>query len=146
MPHTVGGPLPVVARQGRQQQKYGEDGARLVAGCIPFRYLPDVPGPGGVRVLMITSRGGKGYVFPKGGWEEDESVENAARRETVEEAGVRGTVELPMLGTFVFQSVKADKLASAAKGRCVAYMFALLVSEELATWPEAKQRRRVWVS
>lgn len=30
----------------------------------------------------------------QGGWEDDESVEAAARRETVEEAGVRGTIEV----------------------------------------------------
>jgi 8-oxo-dGTP pyrophosphatase MutT (NUDIX family) len=30
----------------------------------------------------------------QGGWEEDESVTDAARRETVEEAGVRGVLEV----------------------------------------------------
>ena len=43
-----------------------------------------------VRVLLVTSRSGAGLVFPKGGWETDESCEAAAARETVEEAGVRG--------------------------------------------------------
>jgi len=142
MPHTVGGPLPVVARQGRERQKYGEDGARLVAGCIPVRYLPDVPGLEGVRVLMVSSRGGKGCVFPKGGWEQDESVEAAARRETVEEAGVRGDLEIPMIGTFAFRSGKSAP--NSGKGRCIAYMFALSVSEELVTWPEVQQRQRAW--
>jgi 8-oxo-dGTP pyrophosphatase MutT (NUDIX family) len=95
---------------------------------------------------MITSRNGKGYVFPKGGWEVDESVEVAAQRETVEEAGVRGELELPMLGTFAFRSGKAERQnASALKGRCIAYMFAMRVSEELNVWPEAQQRHRVWV-
>lgn len=30
---------------------------------------------------------------PQGGWEDDETLEYAAKRETVEEAGVRGTLE-----------------------------------------------------
>ena len=30
----------------------------------------------------------------QGGWEDDESVESAAQRETVEEAGVRGVLEV----------------------------------------------------
>lgn len=30
----------------------------------------------------------------QGGWEDDESLEAAARRETVEEAGVRGSIEV----------------------------------------------------
>ncbi|KAH7617995.1 putative Nudix hydrolase 13, mitochondrial [Nannochloris sp. 'desiccata'] len=150
MPHTVGGPLPTAARQGREQQKYTDNGARCVAGCIPIRYssstVHNTPsGAASARVLMITSRNGKGYVFPKGGWEVDESVEVAAQRETVEEAGVRGELELPMLGTFAFRSGKAERQnACALKGRCVAYMFAMRVSEELSVWPEAEQRHRAW--
>lgn len=62
--------------------------------CIPVRYNSGSGGAGGVEVLLISSRGGKGWVFPKGGWEADETVEAAARRETVEEAGVRGTIEV----------------------------------------------------
>jgi diphosphoinositol-polyphosphate diphosphatase len=152
MPHTVGGPLPTAARQGREQQKYTETGARCVAGSIPIRYSSSTEhntpsGAASARVLMITSRNGKGYVFPKGGWEVDESVEVAAQRETVEEAGVRGELELPILGTFAFRSGKAERQnACALKGRCVAYMFAMRVSEELDVWPEAQQRHRVWVS
>lgn len=137
MPHTVGAPPPTFARQGREQQKYGDDGSRLVAGCIPIRYLPGISGAAGVRICLISSRGGKGYVFPKGGWETDESVESAARRETVEEAGLRGVLE-PLLGQFEFNSGKAGR------ARCVAFMFAMSVSEELETWPEMKQRERRW--
>ena len=74
-------------------------------------------GPDGVQVLLITGRRhcsssnsssssssssaqaeGQGrplqWGFPKGGWEEDESAREAAARETVEEAGVRGVLEV----------------------------------------------------
>ena len=97
----VGGPQPLHARQGREMQRYSQDGARLVAGyvatpgclpvgarfrqcqniaalkiycrdsilvccnrCIPVR-VSKVNGKVEVSVLMITSRGGKGMVFPK---------------------------------------------------------------------------------
>ena len=93
---------------------------------------------------MISSRNGKGYVFPKGGWELDESVEGAAQRETVEEAGVRGELELPILGRFDFKSGKPEK-QTGQKGRCTAYMFAMVVSEELKRWPESRFRNRFWV-
>lgn len=59
-----------------------------------MRFLPGVNGPAGVEVLMITTRGGQSLVFPKGGWESDETVETAAQRETMEEAGVRGELEV----------------------------------------------------
>lgn len=64
--------------------------------CIPVRIQEDTAGASAsqVQVLLITSRGGKGWVFPKGGWEQDEVVEAAALRETIEEAGVRGRIEV----------------------------------------------------
>jgi len=39
---------------------------------------------------MVNSKHGDGLIFPKGGWETDESAEEAAARESMEEAGVRG--------------------------------------------------------
>jgi diphosphoinositol-polyphosphate diphosphatase len=142
MPHTVGAPAPTAARQGRERQKYGDDGARLVAGCVPVRFLGGRREAAAARVLLITSRGGRGYVFPKGGWELDETVETAALRETVEEAGVRGALELPSLGAFPFAAGKPGP--GAVGRRCVAHMFALRVSEELPVWPEAAARERRW--
>ena len=34
MPTSVGGPVPHQSRQGRQKQRYGLEGERLVAGCV----------------------------------------------------------------------------------------------------------------
>ncbi|GBF92992.1 nudix hydrolase mitochondrial [Raphidocelis subcapitata] len=146
MPTSVGGPPPTTARQGRSNQRYSDDGARLVAGCIPVRYKSGSGGADDVEVLLITSRGGKGWVFPKGGWEADETVEAAAKRETVEEAGVRGTIEHPKVGVFNFQSAKQARLNSTHQGRCAAHIFVLRVGEELEAWPEHSQRQRRWMS
>ena len=65
-----------------------------------MRFKPGVEGPEGVEVLLISSRKGKGHVFPKGGWEEDEGLSEAAMRETVEEAGVRGELEVGAAPSF----------------------------------------------
>ncbi|KAL3133300.1 hypothetical protein ABBQ38_007179 [Trebouxia sp. C0009 RCD-2024] len=143
--NVVGGPQPLHARQGREMQRYNQDGARLVAGCIPVK-VSKVNGKVEVNVLMITSRGGKGLVFPKGGWEADETVEAAAARETVEEAGVRGVLEDDMVGAYLFSSSKAARIQSAEPGRCLAHMFVMHVAEELPTWPEGSERKRVWCS
>jgi len=140
----VGGPPPLPAREGRENQRYSDNGERLVAGCIPVRCDPARPGPAGVRVLLVNSRGGKGLVFPKGGWETDEDMHAAAKRETVEEAGVRGKLEEPMVGIFPFYSGKASRLQQANQGRCIAYMFVMHVAEELPTWPEGDKRTRRW--
>lgn len=37
----------------------------------------------------------------QGGWEDDETVESASKRETVEEAGVRGVLEVGYPSVFV---------------------------------------------
>jgi len=39
-------------------------------------------------------------VWPQGGWETDESMEQAALRETIEEAGVVGSVEVSVCKHF----------------------------------------------
>lgn len=126
----------LVARTGRCQQRYAENGQRLVAGCIPVRH-----GFGGALEVMLVSGGeksrdkSKGWIFPKGGWEEDETAEQAATRESVEEAGVRGAVTQD-LGVFEFSSKSGSD--------CIARIFVLEVSEVLDAWPEQDKRHRIW--
>ncbi|KAI3865541.1 hypothetical protein MKW92_046413 [Papaver armeniacum] len=161
----------LVARTGRHQQRY-QDGCRLVAGCIPFKYREDDSGDSNckkiVEVLMINSSSGPGLLFPKveqilvsvllsmllktsgvittllGGWENDETVEEAAAREALEEAGVRG-VMMKNLGHYKFKS-KTHQDEFSPEGLCKAAMFALLVKEQLNSWPEQSTRVRTWLT
>ncbi|GAB2267136.1 Nudix hydrolase 16, mitochondrial [Dionaea muscipula] len=138
----------LVARTGRLQQRY-EHGCRLVAGCIPFRYRSSSGSDGSsenkiMEVLMINSNSGRGLLFPKGGWENDETVEEAAVREAMEEAGVKGEI-LGKLGLYDFKS-KTLQDENCPEGLCKAEMFALLVKEELQSWPEQNTRRRTWLA
>ncbi|GKV39640.1 hypothetical protein SLEP1_g47385 [Rubroshorea leprosula] len=138
----------LVARTGRLQQRY-EAGCRLVAGCIPFRYrnsdvTGDVDSKKVVEVLMINSPSGPGLLFPKGGWENDETVEEAAIREAVEEAGVRGNL-MDFVGYYHFKS-KTHQDEFSPEGLCKAAMFALFVTEELDAWPEQSTRTRSWLT
>uniref|UniRef100_K7KRE3 Nudix hydrolase domain-containing protein n=1 Tax=Glycine max TaxID=3847 RepID=K7KRE3_SOYBN len=57
-------------------QRY-DDGCRQVVGYQNKE----------LEVLVISAQKGNGMQFPKGGWESDESMEQAALRETIEEAG-----------------------------------------------------------
>ncbi|PWA82558.1 nudix hydrolase [Artemisia annua] len=138
----------LVARTGRHQQRY-EAGCRLIAGCIPFRFRHSEGSNGNksdkiLEVLMINSTSGPGLLFPKGGWENDETVEEAAVREAWEEAGVRGDL-MHFLGHFHFKSKTLQDECS-PEGRCRASMFALFVKEELNSWPEQSRRVRSWVT
>uniref|UniRef100_A0A0D6RA52 Nudix hydrolase domain-containing protein n=1 Tax=Araucaria cunninghamii TaxID=56994 RepID=A0A0D6RA52_ARACU len=128
----------LVARTGRNRQRY-EDGYRLVAGCIPYRHAKTDD-----EVLMITSRSGPGLIFPKGGWENDESVEEAAQREALEEAGVRGEMK-KILGSWEFKS-KSPREEDSPEGLCKAVVFPLCVTQELDSWPEQDVRQRQWLS
>ncbi|XP_057439880.1 nudix hydrolase 18, mitochondrial-like [Lotus japonicus] len=135
--------VALVSRTGRELQRY-KKGRRQVVGCIPYRYKTgnqtslEEHDEELLEVLVITSQKGKGMLFPKGGWELDESKKEAALRETIEEAGVRGTVE-GKLGKWSFKSKTHDTLYEG-------YMFPLLVLEQLEIWPEKNVRRRMWMS
>ncbi|CAI9110252.1 OLC1v1010246C2 [Oldenlandia corymbosa var. corymbosa] len=106
--------------------------------CIPYRYkLPlnktSFVDEDSLEVLVISAkRKCKGLLFPRGGWETDESMQEAAQRETVEEAGVVGDLAM-YLGKW-----KGQKKES--------YMFGLLVKEQLEFWPEQDKRQRIWMS
>ncbi|XP_044958766.1 nudix hydrolase 21, chloroplastic-like [Hordeum vulgare subsp. vulgare] len=131
--------MMVAARQGRELQRYSAStGGRIVVGCIPYRARGD---GGEVEVLVICSRkkgASAGVLFPKGGWELDESMDEAARREALEEAGVRGETG-PSLGRWCYQSRRYDATYEG-------YMFPLRVTDELERWPEMSGRGRTWVT
>ncbi|KAJ4710061.1 Nudix hydrolase mitochondrial-like [Melia azedarach] len=130
----------LVSRSGRQLQRYDNMGRRQVVGCIPYRYRNGGDGEIGdeLEVLIITSQKGQGMMFPKGGWELDESLEEAALRESIEEAGVIGNVE-HQLGKWNFLSKSNGTFYEG-------YMFPLLVKEQLELWPEKNVRQRIWMN
>ncbi|CAL9043906.1 nudix hydrolase 17, mitochondrial-like [Musa acuminata AAA Group] len=130
--------VELVSRRGRTLQRYNS-GCRLVAGCIPYRFkkmdkpsLADIDRA--IEVMVVSSQKGRELMFPKGGWELDESMQAAASREAFEEAGVRGKFE-GKLGKW--PSKEQDKIH---------HMFAMRVTEVLPQWPEMNARERKWVS
>ncbi|CAM8927561.1 unnamed protein product [Rhodiola kirilowii] len=141
--------LSLVARIGREHQRYDGD-FRLVSGCIPYKVIDEGDGLNNdwqhkLKVLMVSSPDRDDLVFPKGGWEDDETVEEAACREALEEAGVRGTLKQNLLGIWEFRS-KTREITCCLKGGCRGYMYALEVTEELENWPEQGDRSRKWLT
>ncbi|CAL9111171.1 unnamed protein product [Musa textilis] len=153
----------LVSRHGRRLQRYSS-GRRLVVGCvsralllsissilmlpcnswlitrcIPYK-LKEVDEPcsedtePAIEVLVVSSQKGPELMFPKGGWELDESMPEAASREAFEEAGVRGSFE----GTLGKWTSKGDDK--------IHFMYALRVTEVLQQWPEMDARERKWVT
>ncbi|XP_022727242.1 nudix hydrolase 13, mitochondrial-like isoform X1 [Durio zibethinus] len=137
------------ARKGRHRQRY-EDHLRLVAGCIPYRLENDVEERNGnatsrITVLMISTPNRDDLVFPKGGWEDDETVHEAACREALEEAGVKGILDEDPLGVWEFRS-KSRQNSCNIEGGCRGYLFALEVTEELDLWAEQTIYQKKWLS
>uniref|UniRef100_A0A5B7CE44 Nudix hydrolase domain-containing protein n=1 Tax=Davidia involucrata TaxID=16924 RepID=A0A5B7CE44_DAVIN len=137
------------ARTGRHRQRY-MDQLRLVAGCIPFRLEKIVEDrscnlENRLLILMISSPNRDGLVFPKGGWEDDETMAEAACREALEEAGVKGILGDKPLGDWEFRSKSRQKSCS-LEGGCRGYMFAFEVTEELDSWPEQANYVRKWLT
>ena len=64
----------------------------------------------------------------------DESVEDAARRETIEEAGIRGVLSGPLLGEFPFTSGKAKGPPGTPPAQLVAFVFAMEVGNSFVDW------------
>jgi 8-oxo-dGTP pyrophosphatase MutT (NUDIX family) len=102
------------------------------SAVIPYRR-----GPGGLEVLLITSREGKRWVLPKDVVEPDLTPAVSAGKEAREEAGVRGAVDEQPLGTYQYRKWG---------GTCTVQVFAMKVEEEVADWPEARTRSRAWLS
>lgn len=136
----------VLARVGRHRQRY-ENELRLVAGCIPYKLSPNVGDDliNRLQVLMISSPNRHDLVFPKGGWENDETMFEAACREALEEAGVQGILNETILGEWIFRS-KSRQNSCSNEGACKGYMFALEVKEEHDYWPEQSSHKRKWVT
>lgn len=85
----------------RDNQRFDRNGKRLVVGSVPYR----VNSEGAVEFMAIASSKGNEWIFPKGGWENFETSEIGAKRETFEEAGVEGTLS-GFLGTVPFKNSK----------------------------------------
>ncbi|CAI8605448.1 unnamed protein product [Vicia faba] len=114
----------LVSRSGREMQRYNETGGRQVVGCIPYRYKQNIDGSMSNEL--------------EGGWELDETLEEAASRESLEEAGVIGIVEQE-LGEWSFISKRYGIYYEG-------HMFPLLVKEQHDTWAEKNLRTRLWMN
>ncbi|XP_047332732.1 nudix hydrolase 18, mitochondrial-like [Impatiens glandulifera] len=134
----------MVSLKDRPFQRYS-NGCRQVVGCIPYRFRRSNQSRGfcgsisdEIEVLLISSQKGQAWLFPKGGWEIDESMEMAAKRETLEEAGVVGDVKCE-LGMWRYKSKTQEVFHEG-------YMFSMLVEEQLVVWQEGNMRRRMWMT
>jgi 8-oxo-dGTP pyrophosphatase MutT (NUDIX family) len=104
---------------------------------LPYRYDLET----GVEVLLVTSRGTRRWIIPKGWPIKGFKPARAAAQEAYEEAGVRGRVAGRPLGRYVYEKQLEER---AAPFPCEVQVFPLLVKKQLKKWPESKQRTVRW--
>jgi len=112
---------------------------RIQYGALPYRVDVD----GSVEVLLVTSRGTKRWIIPKGWPIKGLKAAKAAAREAFEEAGVQGRVTRRALGRYLYEKRLEDRRATVP---CDVQVFPLAVRRQLKNWPEANQRTAQWFS
>ena len=98
------------------------------SAVLPYRILEDH-----LEVLLVTSRGRKRWVLPKGVVEPDLSAVDSAVKEAWEEAGVEGIVNSRALGSYTYEKWG---------GQCAVQVFPMLVKRVSEVWPESTRGRR----
>ncbi len=105
--------------------------------------LPYRDGPGGSpEVLLITSRGTRRWVLPKGNPIRGLSAHLAAAHEAFEEAGISGIAGAEPLGSYGYDKVRRNGTTRAARVE----VFPLAVHGRADDWPEQHERDSRWFS
>lgn len=102
------------------------------SGVIAFRERN-----GEIQVLLVTTSSGKHWTIPKGHIEPKMSASRSAAKEAYEEAGIRGDIIKPAMGTY---SYKKNGRGLRVK------VFWMEVTQKAAKFPEQHLRQRKWFS
>jgi 8-oxo-dGTP pyrophosphatase MutT (NUDIX family) len=89
------------------------------------------------RVCLVSSRSGKRWVIPKGCLEPNRTLKQIAIQEAWEEAGLVGFLDDQPVGCYLYE--KAGDIYHVT-------VYVMQVTEMADDWPEAGQRRRIWVA
>lgn len=95
----------------------------------------------GPRMILVTSKGTRRWVVPKGGIKPGRKPHHSAADEAVEEAGVTGRISRTCIGVYGYRKTNHKYGAY-----CMVRVYPMKLTAQLSDWPERKQRRREWVA
>jgi 8-oxo-dGTP pyrophosphatase MutT (NUDIX family) len=104
-----------------------------IAAAVPYRREQ-----GRVRFLLVRTRGGKRWTFPKGHRKRKETLAETAAREAREEAGVEGKLDGRRFAEFLYHS------GAGGDDRVAAFLLEVR-KEELKREGKDEKRDRAWV-
>lgn len=90
----------------------------------------------GERICVVSSRGGKRWVVPKGCLEPGKTAAEIALQEAWEEAGLVGVLQQDPLGTYLYEK---------SGFTCHVTIFLMSVTDMAERWPERDLRQRCWL-
>jgi 8-oxo-dGTP pyrophosphatase MutT (NUDIX family) len=93
-----------------------------------------------LEVLLITSRGTRRWVIPKGWPVENLAPHESAAHEAMEEAGVIGRISKRPIGSYRYKK----RLSDGSPITCQVTVFPLNVEKKLPSWLEKDQRQTKW--
>ncbi|MGF1579515.1 MAG: NUDIX hydrolase [Gemmataceae bacterium] len=98
------------------------------AGVVPLR---------NGKVCLITSRKTGYWIVPKGMIDPGFTAEEAALQEAFEEAGLKGTIEGDVVGSYRYEKWEREYQV---------LLYVMRVTEVHDEWEESNQRERYWAS
>lgn len=114
---------------------------RDVAELAQCAALPYLLLGGEIRVCLITSRGTKRWVIPKGWPNPPFQPYEQAAREAEEEAGLVGEIAVDPIGSYTY----SKRLHFLSSAECRVSVYPLLVTIQRVRWPEQAERELLWV-
>jgi len=110
---------------------------RTQFGALCYRIVKDRP-----QVLLITSRGSRRWIIPKGWPKFRETPARSAAAEAWEEAGVRGRVIDQCIGLYSY----LKEMEEGEPLPCAVLVYPIKVKTLEDRFPEAGSRKRRWFS
>jgi 8-oxo-dGTP pyrophosphatase MutT (NUDIX family) len=107
-------------------------------GALPYRFNQDAA----LEVLLVTTRGTRRWIIPKGWPIKGLRPVKSAAREAFEEAGIRGRIGVKPVGLFTYHKLLDE---AGVKTTCEVKVYPLLVKRQSEVWPESQQRTTQWV-
>lgn len=123
--------MPLILKVGEKTD------VRVQFAALPYKIDEET---GETKVCLVTSRGTKRWILPKGWPMHKITPAEAAAVEAWEEAGLRGVAFDHCLGVYVYSKPLPKKQVP-----ILVLVYPVLVTRTKKDWPERASRTRKWV-